>query len=134
MLRALGFTIQRVGKRRHVSGQELLAGILEYARGKYGPLGAEVFFCWGVLETLDFGQIVWDLIDMKLLARRQEDRKEDFRSDIDLTRYFEEGHDYLSSFQIVKDSTFSHVIPKESIECDSATAGGNVSAGSDAKI
>jgi uncharacterized repeat protein (TIGR04138 family) len=134
VLQALGFTIHRLGKRRHVSGQELLAGILEHAREKYGPFGAEVFLSWGVRETLDFGEIVWDLIDMKLLSRREEDHKEDFRSSIDLREYYEEGHDYLSSFDIVKDSIFPHALPKEDPGNDSAATQGSVSFGSETVI
>jgi len=127
VLCALGFTLHRLGKHRHVTGQELLAGILEYAREKYGPLGAEVFHSWGIRQSLDFGEIVWDLIDLKLLSRRKEDRKEDFDDGGDFQRYYEEGYDYLSLFHVVKDSIFPHALPKEDTDTDPAATKGNVS-------
>lgn len=98
VLLSLDYTISKVGKRRHVSGRELLDGILEYAGRKYGPLAAEVFLSWGLRRGLDFGEIVWDLIDLRLLSRREEDKKEDFDSQIDFQDYFEKKYDFLSSF------------------------------------
>ena len=49
VMRGLEHTTQRVvGQRRHVSGQELLRGLIDLARQDYGELAWAVFTEWGV--------------------------------------------------------------------------------------
>jgi len=124
VLRALEFSIRRLPERRHVSGQELLAGIRDYGRQTYGPLAAEVFRSWGINETLDFGEIVFDLVQWKLLSRRDEDHKEDFRSNTDLAEAFEAGYNYLCDFRVVRDSVYPHAVPVETKEQRKDSGGG----------
>ena len=76
------------GADRHVSGQELLAGMKSYAVTLFGPLAGEVWRRWGVRETIDWGRIVFLLVDAGLLNRQEEDRIDDF----------EEGFDYDDAF------------------------------------
>ena len=46
---------------RHVSGQELLHGLREFALKEYGPMSKAVLNEWGLKATDDFGQIVFNL-------------------------------------------------------------------------
>ena len=71
------------GADRHVSGQELLAGMRSYAAGLFGPLAGEVWRRWGVRETIDWGRIVFLLVDAGLLNRQEEDRIDDFKDGFD---------------------------------------------------
>ena len=64
---------------RHVSGQELSRGIADYARLQYGPLTGPVFKHWGISETIDFGRIVFSLVDAGLMSKTEDDCLEDFQ-------------------------------------------------------
>lgn len=77
-----------VGADRHVSGQELLAGMRDHARKAFGPLAADVWRAWGVKETLDWGRIVFLLVDAELLNRQDSDQVEDFREGFDFEEEF----------------------------------------------
>jgi uncharacterized repeat protein (TIGR04138 family) len=76
------------GADRHVSGQELLAGMRAYAAGLFGPLAGEVWRRWGVRETIDWGRIVFLLVDAGLLNRQEEDRIDDFKDGFDFDDAF----------------------------------------------
>ncbi len=76
---------------RHVSGQELSAGILDYARLQYGPLTRAVFEHWGIRETLDFGHIVYNLIEAGLMSKTEDDCLDDFRAVYDFEEALDPG-------------------------------------------
>ena len=79
ILTALDFTVKRLKKPRHVTGQELCCGIRDYALDQFGILAKTVFHHWGITETFDFGKIVFHLIDGELMGKTAEDSVEDFR-------------------------------------------------------
>lgn len=64
---------------RHVTGRELLEAIRRFATERFGLLAPDVLDAWGVRETLDFGSIVFHLVDAELLSKTEEDSLEDFR-------------------------------------------------------
>ena len=47
---------------------------------------------WGVTETLDFGRIVFALVDGGLMSKTPEDRLEDFADIFDFRAAFEGGY------------------------------------------
>jgi uncharacterized repeat protein (TIGR04138 family) len=51
------------GRIRHVSGQELLAGIRDYALLQFGPMTMMVLETWGVHTCQDFGEIVFNMVE-----------------------------------------------------------------------
>ena len=65
-------------EQRHVSGRDLLYGISEYTLDQFGPLSRTVLERWGVLETRDFGEIVFILVDNNMMSKTDEDSIEDF--------------------------------------------------------
>ena len=82
---ALDYTVKELkkpesGEDRHVSGQELSEGIRRYALSQFGPMALTVLNSWGVKRTDDFGEIVFNLIEVGELGMREEDRREDFSS------------------------------------------------------
>lgn len=89
ILAALENTIAKLPKRRHLSGQELSSGIVEYAREQYGYMGKLVLNNWGITITGDFGEIVYLMINENLLTRTDEDSKDDFYGVFDLDSEFE---------------------------------------------
>src|SRR6185369_4538979 len=51
----------------HVTGQELLAGIREHALMQFGPMVITVFEEWGIKNCQDFGEIVFNMVEIGLL-------------------------------------------------------------------
>lgn len=88
---ALEYTVSQLPERRHVSGRELSEGIREYALKEFGPLAREVFRSWGLNKTADFGEIVFNLIDIGVMSRTQNDTREDFHNVYDIGTAFDEG-------------------------------------------
>lgn len=76
------------GATRHVTGQELLGGIRDYALRLYGPMARTVFEEWGVRACEDFGEIVFNLLEAGLLSKTQKDSREDFKGGYDFEEAF----------------------------------------------
>lgn len=68
---------------RHVTGQELLDGIRQYALQQFGPMAMLVLNEWGVTTCEDFGEIVFNMVDSGMLAKTEKDTREDFRGGYD---------------------------------------------------
>ena len=94
VLAALEFAQTRLPARRHLTGVELAWACRDFALEQFGMLAASVLTHWGVRATEDFGQIVFMLIDVGLLARQPSDRMEDFERVYDFTDVFKAGADY----------------------------------------
>ena len=88
VLQALETAMAAQVKRRHISGEDLLGFIRELGRERYGPMTGEVFNSWGVHSTLDFGRIVFHLVDAQLLNKRDEDSLADFMDKFDFQEAF----------------------------------------------
>jgi uncharacterized repeat protein (TIGR04138 family) len=67
-------------KLRHVTGQELLEGIRGYALTQFGPMAEMVFEEWGVRRCEDFGEIVFNMVEIGLLGKTEEDSRTDFQN------------------------------------------------------
>ena len=63
---------------RHVSGQELCWSLRDLALEHWGLMAQAVLRSWNIRETLDFGKIVFALIEHDLMQRQPDDRLEDF--------------------------------------------------------
>lgn len=90
---ALDYTQKSVGKHRrdgvqHVSGGELLAGIRNAAIDQFGPMVPTVFSEWGIRSCEDFGEMVFLLVEYNVLAKTENDSREDFKS----------GYDFYDAF------------------------------------
>jgi len=88
VMQALTFTQKRFQKDGHVSGKELLEGIREFALQQYGPMVKIVLDHWGITQTSDFGNIVFNMIEKKLLAKTKEDSCQDFENVYDFREAF----------------------------------------------
>jgi uncharacterized repeat protein (TIGR04138 family) len=67
----------------HVTGQQLCEAIRQYAVQQYGMLAKNVLNEWGVRSTGDFGEIVFNLIDIGQMKKTEGDRREDFENVFD---------------------------------------------------
>src|SRR3989442_10930593 len=55
---------QNRGRLRHVTGQELLAGIRDFAVAQYGPMAMMLLEEWGIRKCADFGDLVFNMVDV----------------------------------------------------------------------
>jgi uncharacterized repeat protein (TIGR04138 family) len=74
---------------RHVSGQQLCEGLRNLALEKWGMMARTVLWRWNITSTLDFGRIVFALIDAGQMQKTDEDTLEDFKNVFDFKRAFE---------------------------------------------
>lgn len=94
VLAALEFAQGRLPARRHLSGGELAWACRDFALEQFGMLASAVLTHWGIHATDDFGQIVFMLIDVGLLARQPTDRLEDFERVYEFAEVFKAGAGY----------------------------------------
>jgi uncharacterized repeat protein (TIGR04138 family) len=81
---ALSYTTKKMKRdgrsaaERHISGQELLEGIREFALNQFGPLTRVVLEDWGIYRCEDFGTIVFNMVRSNLLGASEGDSETDF--------------------------------------------------------
>lgn len=92
VMAALHYTVSKFDKPRHVTGQELLEGIRQYALDQFGPFARTVLNYWGIYETEDFGKIVFALVDAGILRKQPEDKIEDFKNVYQFQEAFDRGY------------------------------------------
>lgn len=97
--RGLSYTVQKLHGTdpdpracRHVSGQQLCDGLREYALTQWGLLARTVLRQWDIHSTLDFGRIVFSLIEAGQMQKTHEDCLDDFRNVYDFKSAFEAGY------------------------------------------
>jgi len=88
IMQALHFTQGKLRKRGHITGRELLEGIREFAIEQYGPMTKTVFHHWGITNTTDFGNIVFNMVDKKMLTKTETDSLGDFKDVYDFEAVF----------------------------------------------
>jgi uncharacterized repeat protein (TIGR04138 family) len=74
---------------RHVTGQDLCDGLREFALMNWGLLARTVLARWNVRKTIDFGRIVFALVDNGWMQKTEDDTIEDFRDVFDFKSAFE---------------------------------------------
>lgn len=73
----------------HLTGQQLCEAIRQFALEQFGLMSRVVLGTWGVRSTSDFGEIVYNLIDIGLMKKSETDRREDFDQVYDFEEAFE---------------------------------------------
>ena len=90
----LDFTIRQLKEKKakrddnHVSGQELLKGMRDFALEQYGPMTLTLLNHWGITCCEDFGAIVFQLVDRQVLGKTERDKPEDFTEGYDFDEAF----------------------------------------------
>jgi uncharacterized repeat protein (TIGR04138 family) len=89
----LDYTQKSLGKsqadgERHVLPAELAQGLKAYALDRYGPLSKTVLNSWGIHVTQDLGDLVFNLIEVNVLAQSERDKREDFANLFDFDEAF----------------------------------------------
>ncbi len=106
VLNGLEFLLTRMGEKRHVHGRELSLSLLQFAEKQFGPMARKVLESWGIHKTDDFGYIVYNLIDIGLMSRRDEDSVEDFFEVEDFNQRFRESERIRADRRSVKHARF----------------------------
>jgi uncharacterized repeat protein (TIGR04138 family) len=88
VLEALFHTRKKFRIKTHVTGQQLLEGIRDFALRRYGLMTKTVFEHWGIKETLDFGNIVFNMVNEKILSKTEHDKLDDFKDVYDFDEVF----------------------------------------------
>ena len=89
VLQGLNFTQDKLKNRQgHICGSELARGLRDYAINQYGALACSVLSHWGINQTEDFGNIVFNMIEKKLLSKTDEDSLADFNHVYDFKAAF----------------------------------------------
>ncbi len=114
---ALDYTQQQIhrknrGKVRHVTGQELLQGVREYVLQQFGPMSITVLDEWGIRNTRDFGELVFNMVEYRLLAKTDEDSRADFDNGYDFEEAFR--HPFLAKSRLEHRPPARAVKPKPS--------------------
>lgn len=88
VLESLENAMDAMEERAHIGGDVLLDWIRRLGRERYGVMAGDVFNAWGVNGTIDFGRIVFHLVDASLLRKREQDSLSDFIDKFDFQEAF----------------------------------------------
>ena len=103
VLDGLNFTQEKLGRvptpaahspgknENHISGSELVEGVCELARREFGFLAKVVFHQWGIRQSDDIGEIVFNMIESELLSKTESDSRADFHNLCNIDRALSEG-------------------------------------------
>jgi uncharacterized repeat protein (TIGR04138 family) len=81
---AVAYTVKKKmirGRRRHISGRELVEGAGEYAVEQFGPMAQDVLSHWGLTDGKAMGQVVFRMVEQELLVLSEEDSPADFEAE-----------------------------------------------------
>lgn len=79
---------QSLDESRHVTGQEFCEALRELAIERWGLLARTVLSRWNIHRTIDFGNMVYLLIEHGFMRKTEEDSLEDFRAVYDFDKAF----------------------------------------------
>ena len=89
---AVIYTTQKIEssgeEKRHITGQELLEGIKDFAISQFGPMAKEVLESWGISDSISIGYIVFNMVDHQLLGSTEDDSIDDFKNGFDFETAF----------------------------------------------
>jgi uncharacterized repeat protein (TIGR04138 family) len=73
---------------RHVTGKQLCEGLRDLAIERWGMLARVVLNKWNIRETIDFGNMVYLLVENNFMRKTDEDSLEDFRDVFEFDKAF----------------------------------------------
>ena len=76
----------------HVCGTDLCCGLRDLALKKWGLMAPVVLAHWGIRSTLDFGKMVFALVNNGFLQKQPHDALEDFKDVYDFPTAFEKSY------------------------------------------
>lgn len=92
VMEALAFTQKKYKHTKHVKGEEMLQGMKDLLLNKFGPMTLTVLKHWGINNTEDFGNIVFNLVENRVLSKTEDDSIDEFRDGYDFEEVFDSGY------------------------------------------
>lgn len=92
VLDALSFSQKKFKRSKHVTGKELLEAVKIQLMDQFGPMALTVLGYWGIKSTEDFGNIVFNLVEKKVLSKTEEDNIRSFQNVFDFEKVFNKGY------------------------------------------
>ena len=92
VMEALAYTQKKFKRLKHVKGEEMLQGMREFLLNKYGPMTMAVLEHWGIKNTEDFGNIIFNLVENQVLSKTEDDNIEEFRNGYNFEEVFDSGY------------------------------------------
>jgi uncharacterized repeat protein (TIGR04138 family) len=74
---------------RHLTGQQLCEALRLYAQHQYGFMARVVLANWGICETSDFGNVVYNMINVGMMKKSADDQRSHFDNVYDFDEAFE---------------------------------------------
>ncbi|XZE51737.1 Minf_1886 family protein [Planctomycetaceae bacterium SH139] len=81
---------------RHLTGQQLCEACRLHALEQFGYLAPLVLASWGLTSTSDFGDVVYNLIEIEHMRKSAADRREDFDNVYSFADAFEPKFELLA--------------------------------------
>jgi len=82
----LSYTVEKIhgevtepNASHHISGKDLCLGLRDVALDRWGLLARIVLERWNITSTLDFGRIVFAMVEHQLMQKTDQDQLHDFR-------------------------------------------------------
>ena len=92
IMEALHYSQKKFKRAKHVTGPEFLDGIKALLLKKFGPMAMTILDFWGVKSTDDFGNMVCNLVEHKVLAKDARDNYESFKNAYDFEEVFNKNY------------------------------------------
>jgi uncharacterized repeat protein (TIGR04138 family) len=88
----LKYTVQKLNEdsatEQHITGRDLCWGLRDFALNRWGLLAPLVLRRWNISSTMDFGQIVFVMVEAGWMAKQDNDNLDDFRNVYDFRSAF----------------------------------------------
>lgn len=92
VMESLSYVQRRSKTPKHVTGEEILQGVRSILLHRYGPFAITVLKHWGINSTEDFGNVVFNLVENKVLSKTEDDDISKFRNFYDFEEVFNQGY------------------------------------------
>jgi uncharacterized repeat protein (TIGR04138 family) len=83
-----------LGGHHHVTGRQLCTALRDLAIEKWGMLAPAVLKRWNIHATIDFGNMIYLLVENNIMGKTPEDSIEDFRDVYDFAAAFDIGEEF----------------------------------------
>ena len=81
--------VHYLGKERgHMSSYDVMDEFKERALDQYGPMAYTVLSEWGLSDTEDIGEMMFNLVEFRRIRKDDDDRQEDFSGGYDFKEVF----------------------------------------------
>src|SRR3989338_7743233 len=112
VMSSLGRIMEGLDRPRHITAKELLKGLQEEAGDQFGPMAETVFAYWGIKNSLDFGLIVFKMVQEGLLLKTEDDKLEDFKDRV----FFQNIFDPISAYRLPQEGKTGEARKAKKIE------------------